>query len=255
MSPGDTSISHSTLVQTVAQFGNNIHQTIPTREGMISLMDERKSVILSSGSGTGQDPDSSTGNQSLIHKIKFTGSQFLSPVIDAERMGVSVTEYLIDNNKNLDVVYDQQLINGVTANAGVSAAASGNYNGEYEPNSWGDNAPLVRYITSPVILEEGINALGLSVFLTQDVPVGTDIHVFARTLEENSETSIRREKWVRILPDSTPPKGTGFREIEYKLAQESEFGQFQVKFVMYQTKDGLGNQYPMVKDLRAIAVT
>jgi len=255
MSPGDTSISHSTLVQTVAQFGSNVHQTIPSREGGISLMDERKSVILSSGSGTGQGADSSSGQQSLIHKIKFTGSQFLSPVIDAERMGISVTEYLIDNNKNLDVVYDQQLINGVTANAGVSAAASRNYNGEYEPNSWGDNAPLVRYITSPVVLEEGINALGLSVFLTQDVPVGTDIHVFARTLEEQSETSIRREKWVRILPTATPPKGTGFREIEYKLAQESEFGQFQVKFVMYQTKAGLGNQYPMVKDLRAIAVT
>lgn len=253
MAPGDTSISHTTLVQTESQFGNNGHQTISTQVDSISLMDERKSVILSEGSGHGQGSGDDT--KSLIHKIKFTGTQFLTPVIDAERMCLDVTEYLINNNKNLGVVYDQQLINGVTANAGVSASASGNYNGEYEPNSWGDNAPLVRYITTPVILEEGINALGLSVFLTQDIPVGTDIHVFARTLEEQAETSIRREKWVRILPDSVAPKGTGFREIEYKLAQESEFGQFQVKFVMYQTKDGLGNQYPIVKDLRAIAVT
>ena len=253
MSPGDTSISHSTLVQRPNNFGDNVHQTIPSRLGQTSIMDERKSVILSTQSSLGQGLGADS--KSLIHKIKFTGSQFLSPVIDAERMSMGITEYLINDNKNLDVVYDQILINGVTANAGVSAAASGNYNGEYEPNAWGDNQPLVRYITRPVVLEEGINAQGLSVYLTQDVPVGTDIHVFARTLEEQSETSIRREKWVRILPDSTPPKGTGLREIEYKLQQESEFGQFQVKFVMYQTAAGLGNQYPIVKDLRAIAVT
>jgi hypothetical protein len=251
MSPGDSTISHSTLVQTVGMFGDDVYETISTQLDTNSILSERKSVILSSGSGTGQGGS----NPSLLHKIKFTGSKFLTPVIDAERMAIDITEYLINNNKNLDVVYNQQLINGVTANAGVSAAASGNYNGEYEPNSWGDNAPLVRYMTSPVVLEEGINAIGLSVFLTQDIPIGTDIHVFARTLEEQAETSIRREKWVRILPDETAQKGTGYTEIEYKLAQESEFGQFQVKFVMYQTKGGLGNQFPIVKDLRAIALT
>ena len=168
-------------------------------------------------------------------------------------MSVSVTEYQINNNKNLDVVYNQEVINGVTANAGVSAAASGSYNGELEPSSYGNNAPIARYITKPVVLDAGINAQGLSVFLTQEMPVGTEIHVFARFLSEDAETNIRRERYVRLLPTQTPPKEFGFREVEYKLQTEETFGQFQVKAVLY--ADETKSTIPLMKDLRAVAVT
>ena len=251
MAPGNTNLSHSVAVKNLTQIANDgdTRENIPISNESTIVTGERKAVVVSSDSGLMGSND----QQSLIYTINFSGTELLTPVIDAERMSNSITEYQINNNKNLDVVYNQELINGVTANAGVSASASGSYNGELEPSSFGDNAPIARYISKPVVLEETINAQGLSVFLTQEVPVGSEVHVFARFLPEDAETNIRRERFVRLLPTQTPPKEFGFREVEYKLQTEETFGQFQVKAVLY--ADETKSIIPLIKDLRAVAVT
>ena len=250
--PGETSLRHETLVRTEGQIltdAENTYETVATQNESEVILNKRKAVVVANDAGL----MSTDERQSLIHKIHFAGSEFLTPVIDGQRMSISVTEHLINNNKNLDVVYEQVVVNGVTGNGSVNADLSGNYNGEFEPNSFGNNSPIARYISRPVPLDEDLEALGLSVFLSQEVPLGTDIHVFARFLNRDSEENIRRQKFVRLLPTKEYPKEYGVREIEYKLNAEEAFGTFQVKFVLY--ADPENSVIPLVTDLRAIAVT
>ena len=250
MEPGDTSIFQTTRTKTYAQIesGEAAYSTFSgVQVGQPIYPEKRQAVLLSDN-----HPNLITGsNDSLKHHIKFTGSQYLSPQVDGERMCLETEENLINNNKNSTVTYN--------ADGTIDFDANPTYNGDLEPLRIGANpaganySSLVRYITRNVVLEEGISALGLSVFLTELKPPGTELKVFARFVPEGSEENILKKKWIQLTRQTEFESFTDFREIEYKLTTEAAFGQFQVKVVMY--ADPGFPQAPILKDLRAIAVT
>ena len=166
----------------------------------------------------------------------------VTPYFETERMGVYLTQNLINNFTNIDTT-------------------SADYNGELEPVASKDvtKRPIARYMTKAIKLTDGLEARGLTVFLTQMKRPGSTIHVFARFNEEGSEKNIREQKFVQLLPTDSVRSNSDslddqdFREVEYQLPDERDYGTFQIKVVLY--TDPSQATSPVVADLRAIAVT
>ena len=128
-----------------------------------------------------------------------------------------------------------------------------------------------KFISKPVILKEGLDAVGLTVLLAAYRPVGTIVDVYARFTypEDTSNMSA----WIQLdnkTPDlySNLANTKDYRDFEYVLSDETNsYSAFQIKFVMrHATTSELVspdlnnvdpdiNIFPHLYDYRAIALT
>lgn len=144
----------------------------------------------------------------------------------------------------------------------------------YQYQITNDTNTSSAYVSRTVVLEEGIDAVGLKVLLAAYRPPGTMIDVYGRfTYNENSDAN---SGWIELDQEtnglttySSASDIRDYREFEYNLdevANTSEYTSFQVKIVMRHatsgeiTAQGLTvtpdtHTFAHIFDYRAIALT
>jgi len=178
------------------------------------------------------------GTRSVI-KMNFTGTQYVSPVIDAPMSNYVVVKNLVNSNSDTST------------------------NGELLPNNLGAASPtLARYITKQVTLESGFEATDAHVQMSMCNPVGSTVRVYIRPLSIG-ETDSTNVGWQSMSPSSSDTIGYSnnpddFREISFNASSLnlSEFRSFAIKVVMLATNPAAGVDpriLPRIKNLRIIA--
>jgi hypothetical protein len=158
----------------------------------------------------------------------LSGTTYVSPVIDKERLAFYFIENLVDN---------------VTLASTHTDAA---------------DTSKSKYITKSVTLANGISGVNLNVFLSAVNQYGTSIRVFAKTLPEGDNSTLDSKSWTQLTATtaSTSSNSSDFRELKYTFAANvPKFISFAIKIVL-STDTTLTNKtvVPIVKNMRAIVV-
>lgn len=176
-----------------------------------------------------------SGVKSLSYKVNMgTTRGDVSPLIDTQRVSVSTSTNLIDNQ--------------------AAVAASG-YNVPLtytaETTAFGGSS-LAKHITSVANLEE--DAVGLKVILSALRPSGTDFDLYYRTA--NDGVNIFDVDWTLQSSEQTiAPDVNNFRDYRFLIGGDGgdvdPFTQYQFKIVMRSNNSA---RVPVFKDFRAIAL-
>lgn len=179
-----------------------------------------------------------SGNASVTLKAEMkTGSNYVSPIIDADRMSITTFSHVIDRQ-------DSASTNGFNVPL--------TFVDETNPTL---GSHLAKYVTRPVTLEE--DATGIKILLAASKPTEAYFDVYYKIATESE--NLDEVNWVLIEPENSPPDATSpfeFYEYEY-LAGEftgtlTPFTIFQVKIVMKSTNS---SRPPAFRDLRVITLT
>ena len=175
------------------------------------------------------------GVKSLSYKVQMdTTRGDVSPLVDTQRVSVSTSTNLIDNQ--------------------AAGAASGfNVPLSYvaETVAFGGSS-LAKHITSVANLEE--SAVGLKVILSAMKPSGTDFDMYYRTA--NDGVNIFDVDWTLQSAEQTiAPDPNNFRDYRFLIGGDGgdvdPFTQYQFKIVMRSNNSA---RVPVFKDFRAIAL-
>lgn len=115
---------------------------------------------------------------------------------------------------------------------------------------------MSKHLTIPIALEQA--AVGLKVLSAINLPTGSNIKLYYRTLQEGTEGSIEDQSFVYQAPDNligTDDNPSTFRQHEWTIGglggSLPEFSTFQLKIVMNSSNT---SKVPRIQDLRAIAL-
>ena len=136
-----------------------------------------------------------------------------------------------------------------------------------EAGSKSGGAALAKYITKPVSLADGFDASNLCVTVDINLPSGTSVYVYYKTLPTEKTTPIDDETWVAMTQERSVPISTSafdFKEYRFfpsgafnsfGVPQDSpittRFNAFQIKVVMLSSSE---TATPRLRDLRIIAL-
>lgn len=176
----------------------------------------------------------------LTVKVDLTTSNSLvSPVIDLQRMSMSVIGNRIDRP--------------------ASSAATGfnvpnNFVAETATLTTNDSTlqSAAKHITSPVTLEEP--AVGLRLIAAVNRPADSYFDVYYKVLTSGSDTSFTDIDWTLATIDEdvqTDDDSSTFRDYVFTI-EEDQFTSFVFKFVFTGSNS---SSVPRVRDIRAIALT
>lgn len=209
---------------TITEFGTDNHNNI--------TITPKSNIILPSHSIISDEDD--------IKKIRLTltlenNDENLTPIVDLQDTSFMLVKNIID-------AYSQ-------------------YTSDSELSS--DGVAFAKYITKPVILNDGFDADGITLYVDVNAPTGTSIEVFYRILNKYDYTkTFDNSPWYRLPKKSTesaPQLSVGYVEevyeqlnIEYAAGGETynNFNQMAIKVVFYSDDP---TKIPTIKNLRAIA--
>ena len=181
------------------------------------------------------ETNNNSGNKSAIMQVVMAStSDFLSPVIDLERVS------LVNVNNRIDKP--------------VASGTGGNIVQNYlaETASIGGSA-LVKYITKQINIDQ--NSQALRIMFAGNRPSGAEIEVYYRTQESSSDVDFNTLAWSAATIDTavaSTDDPTVFKDHEYTINSISpNFTTFQVKVVF---KSDQSTKVPRIKDFRAIAL-
>jgi hypothetical protein len=146
------------------------------------------------------------------------------------------------------------------------------YSGEDQKSGGNSDS---RYITRIVNLKAGLDASDLRVFLTAHKPLGTEFHVYYKVISSEDNDLFENKKWVRMIPEDEAQfnaripgqrvEDIAMSEYEFNTGENERityedsngnlydtFQAFAIKIVMF-SDDAV--KYPILEDLRAIALT
>ena len=137
-----------------------------------------------------------------------------------------------------------------------SRGGSQNDNGEQSPDNRlvdGSARSKSRYITKKVNLENP--ATRLDVYLTLSNPSPSSIEVFARTLPDETDSTVffSSRGYSKMTPSTTENTAEGeYQEVKYTLSVDPKdmFSTFAVKIVFNTSRESV---IPQIKSLRVIA--
>ena len=167
----------------------------------------------------------------------YSETQYLSPVIDLDRMSVYTIANLIDNpTSSVNPPQGSNYIEGFVDDT-ASSGASGD----------------CKYVTKTIQIVGEANAI--RVLLNVNRPTGTNIKLYYK-VQAAEDTSFDDLPWVLQLPDEEIPfddNPISYTEVEYSIDDElnsAEFTNMAFKIVLTSSNSSF---VPTVKDLRAIA--
>jgi len=212
---------------------NMVEEGILGNAGVTKIL-ESKNIIRRnsiSADSTGLDP---TAQFTSVYAYMTTTNKYVSPVVDLDRACVVFVENQINNNK----------------------VGSSNDNGEQTPDNRlvdGSARSKSRYITKKVNLENP--ATRLDVYLTMSNPSPSSIEVFARTLPDETDSSIffSSRGYTKMTASTTANTAEGeYQEAKYTLTvdDKDKFSTFAIKIVF---NSSIESVIPTIKSLRVIA--
>ena len=183
----------------------------------------------------------STGTQSLTLRsqmVRAGSADWLTPVIDLDRMSVITIANRIDNP--------------------IGSATSG-YNEVYnflpETSSTGGST-LSKYITRKIELNDAASAL--NVFVLANCPSSASIKLYYKILASGTDTNFDTIAWVEAAPDAPVPTSDNpneYSEVQYSIT-EGELGhQFTAFAIKISFTSQNSSAVPTCRDFRAIAIT
>jgi hypothetical protein len=188
----------------------------------------------------------------LVHGNIVTGSNFVSPVIDLQRCGVSIFENIIDNPEPVtsstsgtnNVVFDVD--DTVSGNEGYST-----YKAETDALA---GSTLAKHITKSISLLSP--ASGLKIFMAVNKPSAANVELYYKAIMDS--VSFDSVPWVQATLDTAMPSdddGETFREYIYTEGGDTgtlpTFNRFKVKIVFTSSNS---SKVPMIRDFRAISL-
>ena len=172
----------------------------------------------------------------LTATFSNNGNNFVSPVIDMERLSLIAINNRI--NSPAALTYDN-------ANAGRFYVA------ETEPVK---SSSLSSYVTKRIVLENEAEAL--NAYLNVNRPTGSNVQLYYKVAQTGSNVSFDNDiGWTEITPETDIPIDNSGRyyEAAYSvIPPEGAFGSFAFKIVFTSSSS---RKAPTCKDFRAIAST
>ena len=170
-----------------------------------------------------------------------TTDTWVSPILDLQTASIIGLSNIIDNQDSASGG------NNTTTNNPIE------FIDETDPYS---GSAMSKHLTIPITLEQ--SAVGLKVLSAINLPTGSNVKLYYRTLEEGTEGSIEDQSFVYQAPDNligTDDNPSVFRQHEWTIGGQggtlTEFSTFQLKIVMNSSNS---SKVPSIKDLRAIAL-
>jgi hypothetical protein len=133
----------------------------------------------------------------------------------------------------------------------------------------GGNARF-KYITRPVVLAPGMDASNIKAYITAFKPIGAEIYLYYKVLAEEDSETFDDKSWKimrQVSPDIGYHNSDSSIEFEFDAGDEDitytgldgtstyrNFKTFAIKIVGF-AKNPAGATVPIIKNLRAIAVT
>jgi len=184
-------------------------------------------------------PNASNSNLdgvTLTATFSNNGNNFISPVIDLERLSL-----IAINNR----------INSPSALTYDNASAGRFYVAETEPVK---SSSISSYVTKRIVLENEAEAL--NAYLNVNRPTGSNVQLYYKVAQTGSNVSFDNDiGWTEITPETDIPIDNSGRyyEAAYSvIPPEGAFGSFAFKIVFTSTSS---RKAPTCKDFRAIAST
>ena len=170
--------------------------------------------------------------------VRAGSADWLTPVIDLDRMSVITIANRIDNP--------------------IGSATSG-YNEVYnflpETSSTGGST-LSKYITRKIELNDAASAL--NVFVLANCPSSASIKLYYKILASGTDTNFDTIAWVEAAPDAPVPTSDNpneYSEVQYSIT-EGELGhQFTAFAIKISFTSQNSSAVPTCRDFRAIAIT
>ena len=204
-------------------------------------------------------PPSALTTSLEVEATYLSNNVFVSPVIDIQRVGATLSTNIIDNPSNISSTTQNVPIewshpldsDGINSIMGTSNQTS-NYNplfGEVK----NDGPAAAKHVTKAVDLMEA--AVGLKIILGANVPNETFLDMYYKTVKDKNLADV---DWKRIDPESPVIKDddpSKFREVRYLVGKvdgtSDDFTTFQLKIVMRSSDQ---TKVPRLNDLRVIAL-
>lgn len=155
----------------------------------------------------------------------------------------------------------------VSAMAAVTALNSINNDTTNEAGSKSGGNATAKYISKPISLADGFDASNICVTVDINMPSGTNVYVYYKTLPTEKTTPIDDESWVIMEQEKAVPVSTSafdFKEYRffpsgafdvYGVPEDgpitTRFNAFQIKIVMLSSSQ---TATPRLRDLRIIAL-
>ena len=178
--------------------------------------------------------NNSGAKSAIMQAVMSSSTDFLSPVIDLERVS------LVNINNRIDKPIASGSGGNIVQNYLAETAAIG-------------GSALVKYITKQITVDQNSQALRL--MFAANRPSGSEIEVYYRTQESSSDVDFNTLAWTAATIDtavSTTDDPTVFKDHEYTVDSISpNFTTFQVKIVF---KSDQSTRVPRIKDFRGIAL-
>ena len=170
-----------------------------------------------------------------------TSDTWVSPVLDLQTASITGVSNIIDNQDS--------------ASGGDNIVTNNPIEFVSETDPYAGSA-MSKHLTIPITLEQA--AVGLKVLSAINLPTGSNVKLYYRTLEEGAEGSIEDQSFVYQAPDNligTDDNPSIFRQHEWTIGGQGgslpEFSTFQIKIVMNSSNT---SKVPSIQDLRAIAL-
>ena len=155
----------------------------------------------------------------------------------------------------------------VSALAAVTALNNINNDTTNEASSKSGGNATAKYISKPISLADGFDASNMCVTVDINLPSGTSVYVYYKTLPTEKTTPIDDESWVVMTQEKAVPVSTSafdFKEYRffpagafdvYGVPEDgpitTRFNAFQIKIVMLSSSQ---TATPRLRDLRIIAL-
>ena len=181
------------------------------------------------------ETNNNSGNKSGIMQVIMTSSNdFLSPMIDLERVS------LVNINNRIDKPIASGTGGNIVQNFVAETAATG-------------GSGLAKYITRQINLDA--NSQALRIMFAANRPSGAEIEVYYRSQESSSDVDFNTLAYTQATLDSavaTTDDTTVFRDYQFTVNNiNPNFTTFQIKICLKSTQS---TKVPRVKDFRVIAL-
>jgi len=237
LKPGDTQIQiglKAVKGPSLSSSVSDLYTKLTSYSGIVENSNnyaDRTYVVMSDSL---EDANLLANEKSLDMEIEFkSNSSLVSPMIDTQRLSMTLIDPIIDNADSASTMGGDNLISELNATGGNAAA---------------------KHITRPITLESSAN--GLKIIFAANRPSVANFDVYYRVAEGDQVLS--DQNFRLIAPEETRPSDeneTVFRDYEYLVGGQgglgTRFDQFQVKIVLKSTNAA---KHPVIKDLRIIAL-
>ena len=193
----------------------------------------KKDNIAMIASNENETANLSGKNSYTLKATLSTTNDYVSPVIDLQRLSLTGIGKAIDNPSSSPATGFNVPLNFV--------AETDNLNGSVE----------AKHVTIPVTLEN--EAVGLKVIMAVNRPSDATVDLYYKLINSGDDTSFDDTAWIKATIEETIQSDENpalFRDYQYQI-EANPFTRYMLKIVMTSKNQA---KYPTIKDLRVIAL-